>query len=68
MAEGQKRDYEARRGIDFAHEAYMKELGELRNRLNFSLSDNPPEGESASELSERIKALRASNIVEAAPA
>ncbi len=71
LAEGQFRDYEQRIGKPFAHEAYLTELTELRDRLKDSLSNAPaPEGEgrpSAAELAERIKALKAAHTIEAAP-
>ena len=53
----------------FQHTAYMGGLTGLRDRLKVSLSGTPAEGEpTSSELSEQIKALRASHQVEAAPA
>jgi len=70
IAESQLRDYQARLGMLFVHEDYLVKLTALRDRLKAGLSGNSPEedGEtSVAELAERIKALRASNTVEAAP-
>jgi hypothetical protein len=62
------KDYEARLGKPFAHEAFMSELANLRDQLKLGLSEHPPEGlPPVAELAERIGALRAANTVEAAP-
>jgi hypothetical protein len=46
----------------------MEELTGLRDQLKAGLSDKAPEsGTPVAELAERIKALRAGNVVEAAP-
>jgi hypothetical protein len=69
LAQRQLGDYEARIGITFRHTAYMDELTGLRDRLKVALSGTPAEGEpTAAELAERIKSLKASHHVEAAPA
>ncbi len=68
IAEGQKRDYEARIGKLFPYESYMRSLGELRDQLRVALTGNAPEGSMpAEEIAGRIKALKAENTVEAAP-
>ena len=68
VKEGQLRDYEARLGAAFAHEDYASQLVDLRDALKLSLSEQPPEGGlTAAELAEKIKELRASVTVEAAP-
>lgn len=63
IAQGQLRDYEARTGGAFAHEAYLAELTDLRHQLEAGLSgaDTPVE-----EVVARIKALKASHTLEAA--
>lgn len=72
IAESQLRDYQARLGKPFLHDAYLSELTSLRDRLKAGLSatahqpDNE-EGPSAAELAEKIKALKAANTIEAAP-
>ena len=43
IAEGQLRDYEARRGRPFAHDAYLAELTGLRDQLKAGLSQATPE-------------------------
>ena len=72
IAESQLRDYEARLGKPFPHDAYLAELTTLRDQLKAGLSGAPQEpgkeeGPSVSELSEKIKALKAANTIEAAP-
>jgi hypothetical protein len=68
IGRGQLNDFESRLGKPFEHAAYMDELSQLRDRLRVSLSGNVPEGAApASEVAEKIKALRAANTVEAAP-
>ena len=65
---GQHRDYEARLGKPFEHEAFQSQLADLRDRLKLGLAEHAPEdGESVAELAEKIKALRTSVTVEAAP-
>jgi hypothetical protein len=72
IAESQLRDYQARLGKPFHHEAYLSDLTTLRDQLKVALSGTVPEsgGEerpSVDELAEQIKALRAANSIEAAP-
>ena len=69
IAEAQLRDYQARIGQPFEHAEYLDQLASLRDRLKAGLSGaERKEGEpTVAELAERIKALRASNTVEAAP-
>ncbi len=64
IAEGQLRDYEARLGAPFLHEAYMTELTDLRDRLRCALSGQSVDGgrgpqAEVGELAEQINALRA---------
>lgn len=74
IAEGQIRDYEARLGAPFAHEAYLAELGQLRDQLKAALSASASAPEpgtpplpAASELAERIKRLKDAQTIEPAP-
>jgi hypothetical protein len=72
IAESQLRDYHARLGKPFLHDAYLTELTALRDQLKAGLSgtahqqDNE-EGPSASDLAEKIKVLKAANTIEATP-
>jgi hypothetical protein len=68
LARTQLGDYQARLGRPFTHTGYMEELTGLRDRLKVSLSGTPVEGEpSAGELSEKIRALKDTQVIEAAP-
>jgi hypothetical protein len=72
VAESQLRDYQARLGKPFPHDAYLAELTDLRDRLKAGLSafaHDTGEGRGAgvSALAERIKALKAATTVEAMP-
>jgi hypothetical protein len=71
IAEGQLRDYEARLGKPFAHDAYLGELTRLRDELKAALSDTPREPGAnvppAAEIAERIQAMRAGQAIEPAP-
>ena len=72
IAEGQLRDYEARLGKPFAHDAYLAELTGLRDQLKAGLSGTTPEPGAeplppAHETAERIKALKAAHSIEPAP-
>ena len=72
IAEGQLRDYQARLGQPFEHEAYLSELATLRDQLKIALSGMAPQADSepqptASELAERIKTLKAAHTALAAP-
>jgi hypothetical protein len=70
VAEGQLTDYESRLGTVFRHGEYERQLSDLRDKLKAGLSGKAPEeGEpTVAELDEFIKALRALNAVESAPA
>ena len=66
IANFQLRDYQARLGQPFPHDAYLSELAALRDQLRVGLSGEPKEGEpTAMEIAQKIKALRAGNVVEA---
>ena len=68
LKQGQLRDYESRLGNPFQHEEYANQLADLRDQLQLGLSEHPPAGSTPmAELAERIRALRASVTVEAAP-
>jgi len=72
IAEAQLRDYTARLEQVFAHADYQQQLSQLRDALKERLSTSAapkPESEtvSTSELSERIRTLKASHTVEAMP-
>jgi hypothetical protein len=72
IAESQLRDYQARLGQPFPHEAYLSELTGLRDQLKAGLLAGNPEpedqkGPNVSDLAARIKALKAANTIEAAP-
>jgi hypothetical protein len=66
IAESQLRDYQARIGKPFVHDTLLSTLTEVRDALraclgdaNHELGDESPT--SASELAERVKALKAAN-------
>jgi len=72
IAEAQLRDYQSRIGAVFAHEDYFSQLTYLRGQLKAVLSGTTAEegGEPlppAHELAERIKSLKASHTIDAAP-
>jgi hypothetical protein len=72
IAESQLRDYQARLGKPFPHEAYLSALTELRDQLKTKLSatgHEPDESKeaSASDLADTIKSLKAANTIEATP-
>jgi N12 class adenine-specific DNA methylase len=68
VAESQYKDYQTRQGTTFVHDGYSKELTDLRDKLRVALSGVPTEeGQSAADIAEKIKALRAGQAVEAAP-
>ena len=72
IAESQLRDYQARLGKPFAHEAYLSELTALRDQLKAALSggnsgSDDDDGPSAFGLADKIKALKAANTIEATP-
>jgi hypothetical protein len=66
IARGQLKDYQARIGGSFQHEGYLDELQSLRDQLEQALSDKPGEA-NQEEIVAKIKALRESHTVEAAP-
>jgi hypothetical protein len=69
IARAQLRDYQARLGAPFPHDAYLAELTGLRDRLQAGLSGAAPEGGGpAAELAGQVKALMAALRVEATPA
>ena len=72
IALGQLRDYRARLGQPFTHEAYLAELTTARDQLRAALSDKPAEPGAdplppAAELAARINALKSSHSIEASP-
>ncbi len=72
IAESQLRDYRDRLGKPFQHEKYLSQLTDLRDQLKVKLSatahgSDEEGGPAASELADRIKALKAANTIEAAP-
>ncbi len=72
IAQSQLRDYQARLGKPFPHDSYLAELTNLRDQIKAGLPDvaqepGKQEGPSVSELSERIKALKAAHSIEATP-
>jgi N12 class adenine-specific DNA methylase len=72
IAEAQLRDYRERLGKPFLHDNYLSDLTDLRDRLKLKLSAIGHEsgqegGPTASELADRIKALKAANTIEATP-
>ncbi len=72
IAESQLRDYQARLGKPFLHDAYLSELTGLRDQLKAGLSataqmQGDEAGPGVSDLAERIKALKAAHSIEATP-
>ena len=72
IAESQLRDYQARLGKTFLHNAYLSDLTGLRDQLKAGLSataqmQDDDTGPSVSELAEKIKTLKAAHSIEAAP-
>jgi hypothetical protein len=72
IAESQLRDYQARLGKPFPHDAYLSELTTLRDLLRAGLSGASPEPGTepqlgVAELADRIKALKAAHTIEATP-
>ena len=68
VAEGQLADYRTRLGRPFGHEAYWRELSDLRDQLRAALSGTREEGTpDTAEMAEKIKGLIAANKVDAAP-
>jgi hypothetical protein len=66
IAQGQLRDYEARLGGTFGHEAYLQELTSLRDSLEAALSSTTQAFDTESIVAS-IKALKAAHTIEAAP-
>jgi hypothetical protein len=69
IAEAQLRDYQARLGAPFSHEAHLVQLTALRDQLKAGLSGAQPEPgaeppPTVSELAERIKTLKANHAIE----
>jgi hypothetical protein len=72
IAESQLRDYQARLGKPFLHDAYLSELTNLRDQLKAGLSataqtQGDEAGPSVSDLAETIKALKAARSIDATP-
>ncbi|HQU42786.1 MAG TPA: helicase, partial [Pirellulales bacterium] len=70
IAESQLRDYQARLGQPFSHEAYLSDMTKLRDQLKAGLSATHQADESGptvSELANQIKAIKAANTIDAAP-
>jgi hypothetical protein len=69
IAQSQLRDFQARHGQTFAHEAYQAKLTTLRDLLKAALSGTEQQegAASAAEIAGQIKALRTENTVEVAP-
>jgi hypothetical protein len=72
IAESQLRDYQARLGQPFPHDAYLSELTLLRDQLKAGLSATArAKGDEAkptvAELAERIKSLKAAHTIDATP-
>src|ERR1019366_6961983 len=72
IAEAQLRDYQARLGKPFPHDAYLSELTALRDQLKAGLSGasrepDDKEGPSVSEIAAQIKALKVAHNIEATP-
>jgi N12 class adenine-specific DNA methylase len=72
IAESQLRDYQARLGRAFLHDAYLSELTGLRDELKAGLSATgqaqSDEGKpTVSDLAEKIKTLKAAHSIEATP-
>jgi N12 class adenine-specific DNA methylase len=71
IAESQLRDYKARLGLPFPHDAYLAELTALRDELKMGLSGTPAATDdptpTISELAQRIKSFKAAHTIEPAP-
>ncbi len=71
IAESQLRDYQARVGKPFLHEAYLSELTGLRDQLKAVLSGAAPgpgsDRRPDCELAAKIKALKATQTIDVAP-
>jgi hypothetical protein len=72
IAESQLRDYQARLGAPFTHDAYLSQLTDLRDQLKVGLSAHAPAadgeaGPTVPELAERIKSLKAAHTIDGTP-
>jgi hypothetical protein len=72
ISESQLRDYQARLGKAFPHDAYLSQLTGLRDQLKAGLSatahdSGAQSGPSVSELADQIKSLKSANTIEATP-
>jgi len=83
IAEGQRRDYQARLGTPFPHDGYLSRLISLRDQLKAGLASPQPAREgglsgaapaaadepppTVAELAEQIKALKSAHTIEATP-
>ena len=72
IAQSQQRDYDARLGTPFAHTGYLDELTSLRHHLESALSSTAQPVSDATlpdvgAIVERIKTLKATHTLEAAP-
>jgi hypothetical protein len=72
IAGSQLRDYQARLGKPFLHDAHLSELTSLREQLKAGLSatahvQDDESGPSVSELAGKIKALKAADSIESTP-
>lgn len=72
IAEAQLRDYQARLGMPFVHDAYLGELTALRDRLKAGLAGATPDlatepPQTVAELAEQIKMLKAGQRIDATP-
>ena len=71
IAESQLRDYQARLGKQFPHEAYLSELTALRDQLKAGLSaSHGPDAEggpTVAEIAAQVKLLKAAHNIEATP-
>jgi hypothetical protein len=71
LAERQRRDYGARLGRPFAHDAYLAELTALRDQLRAGLSNGSQEPGAepvpVADLAARITTLKSAHAIDAAP-
>lgn len=71
IPESQLRDYQARLGKPFLHEAYLSEMTGLRDQLKAGLSGTSHQTDESrptvSELADQIKALKGANSIDVTP-
>ncbi len=71
IAQSQLRDYQGRLGATFDHEEYITQLTDLRNQLKAGLSGNVSSSDkktaTVAEVAEHIKAIMASQNIDATP-